>query len=45
MSSNGIPARAAKPSPSPVLMYALVDAAKMRPAPPVASSVVFASRM
>ena len=31
--------------PSPVLMKALVDAAKMRPAPPVAKMVVFASRI
>src|SRR5271165_3053446 len=42
MSSSGMPARAAMPSPSPVLMKALVLAAKMRPAPPVASSVAFA---
>ena len=33
------------PRPSPVLMNALVDAWKMRPAPPVARSVVLASRM
>ena len=45
MSSSGMPARAAMPRPSPVLMKALVDAAKMRPAPPVANSVVLASRI
>ena len=45
MSSSGMPARAAMPRPSPVLMKALVLAAKMRPAPPVASSMVLASRM
>ena len=39
MSSSGMPARAAMPRPSPVLMKALVDEAKMRPAPPVAKSV------
>ena len=33
------------PKPSPVLMKALVDAAKIRPAPPVANSVVLASKM
>ena len=42
MSSSGRPARAAMPRPSPVLMNALVDAAKIRPAPPVASTVTFA---
>jgi len=36
MSSSGIPARAAMPSPSPVLMKAFVVDQKMRPAPPVA---------
>src|ERR1700704_5159974 len=41
MSCSGIPARAAIPSPSPVLMNALVEWAKMRPAPPVASIVAF----
>ena len=45
MSSSGMPARAAMPRPSPVLMKALVEAAKMRPAPPVASSTVLACRM
>ena len=40
-----MPARAAMPRPSPVLMKALVEAAKMRPAPPVASSTVLACRM
>src|SRR5262249_16424027 len=42
MSSSGMPARAAMPRPSPVLMKALVLAAKMRPAPPVASTVALA---
>src|SRR6478609_4161312 len=42
MSSSGMPARAAMPRPSPVLMKALVEAWKMRPAPPVASSTVLA---
>ena len=41
---SGMPARAAMPRPSPVLMKALVEAAKMRPAPPVASSTVLASQ-
>ena len=45
MSCNGIPARATIPRPSPVLMKALVDAAKMRPAPPVASIVALACRI
>src|SRR5215207_6479733 len=36
MSSSGMPALAAMPRPSPVLMKALVLAAKMRPAPQVA---------
>ncbi len=45
MSSSGMPARAAMPRPSPVLMNALVDAAKIRPAPPVAKTVVFACRI
>ena len=40
-----MPARAAIPMPSPVLMKAFVDAAQMRPAPPVASNVVLASRI
>src|SRR6478736_1821028 len=39
MSSSGMPARAAMPRPSPVLMKAFVLAAKMRPAPPVAIGV------
>ncbi|KAG1414509.1 hypothetical protein G6F57_023831 [Rhizopus arrhizus] len=34
MSCSGMPARAAMPRPSPVLMKALVEAAQMRPAPP-----------
>ena len=38
-------ARAAMPRPSPVLMNALVDAAKMRPAPPVARTVTLACRI
>ncbi|MNT00109.1 hypothetical protein D3C72_1345290 [compost metagenome] len=42
MSCSGMPARAAMPRPSPVLMNALVDAWKMRPAPPVASSTALA---
>ncbi|MNC85785.1 hypothetical protein D3C83_13980 [compost metagenome] len=45
MSWSGIPARAAMPSPSPVLMNALVLAEKMRPAPPVAKTVAFACRI
>ena len=45
MSSSGMPARAAMPSPSPVLMNALVEAAQMRPAPPVAKTVTLASRI
>src|SRR5471030_533403 len=45
MSCSGRPARAAMPMPSPVLMKALVEAAKIRPAPPVAMIVVFASRI
>ena len=39
MSCSGMPARATMPRPSPVLMKAFVLDAKMRPAPPVASSV------
>ena len=42
MSSSGMPARAAMPRPSPVLMKALVLALKMRAAPPVANSVALA---
>ncbi|CAD6562534.1 hypothetical protein LMG28727_07774 [Paraburkholderia kirstenboschensis] len=45
MSCSAMPERAAMPRPSPVLMNALVEAAKMRPAPPVANSVVLPSRM
>ena len=45
MSCSGTPARAAIPSPSPVLMKALVLAKKMRHEPPVASSVAFAWKM
>ncbi|CFN72652.1 Uncharacterised protein [Bordetella pertussis] len=44
MSCSGMPARAAMPRPSPVLMKAFVEAAQIRPAPPVASTVVLASR-
>ena len=33
------------PRPSPVLMYAFVEAAKIRPAPPVAKSVARACRI
>ena len=42
ISCNGIPARAAIPRPSPVLIYAFVDARYTRPAPPVANNVAFA---
>jgi hypothetical protein len=45
MSCSAMPERAAMPRPSPVLMNAFVDAAKIRPAPPVANSVVLPSRM
>ena len=45
MSSSGKPARAAIPIPSPVLMKALVEAAQIRPAPPVANTVVLACKI
>ena len=45
MSCSGMSARAVMPRPSPVLMNALVDAAKIRPAPPVAKIVAFACRI
>src|SRR6266853_228134 len=45
MSSRGIPARAAIPRPSPVLMKALVVDQKIRPAPPVANRVARACRI
>ena len=45
MSSRGMLARAAMPRPSPVLMKALVEAAKIRPAPPVANTVALACRI
>ena len=45
MSCSGIPARAAMPRPSPVLMNAFVLAANMRPDPPVANKVAFACRI
>src|SRR6266853_3295162 len=45
MSSRGIPARAAIPRPTPVLMKALVVDQKIRPAPPVANSVARACRI
>ena len=43
MSCSGMPARSAMAMPSPVLMSALVVVRYMRPAPPVAISVVRAS--